>query len=78
MSETKHCNGPEAIELEAGTHHHCTCGKSETFPLCDFKAHKGTGMIPAKFELSEKQTVYLCRCGKSKNGPFCDGSHQAA
>jgi len=78
MSETKHTNSPCALELEPGTHHYCTCGKSENFPLCDFKAHKGSGLIPQKFELTEKQTVYLCRCGKSKNLPFCDGSHQTA
>lgn len=78
MSETKHCNSPEALELEPGTYHHCTCGKSAKFPLCDYAAHKGTGFVPAKFEVTEKGTVYLCRCGKSKNGAFCDGSHQAA
>jgi len=76
MSETKHCKSPEAIELEAGLHHYCTCGKSESFPLCDFKAHKGSGLIPQKFELTEKQTVYLCRCGKSGGLPFCDGTHK--
>jgi len=78
MSEIKHTNSPAAIELEAGTYHACTCGKSEKFPLCDYAAHKGTGFIPQKFEVAEKQTVYLCRCGKSKNAPYCDGSHQAA
>ncbi len=75
MSETHFTNSPLAVELEAGSHFACTCGKSAKFPFCD-GSHKGSGLAPKKFEIDEKKTVYLCRCGKSGNSPFCDGTHK--
>jgi CDGSH iron-sulfur domain-containing protein 3 len=67
--------GPLAVELDAGEHLGCACGKSSTFPLCDRAAHKGSGIGPTHFTLDEKKTVHLCRCGKTGNKPYCDGSH---
>lgn len=78
MPENKYQKSPLAVELDAGTHYACTCGRSGIFPQCDLKTHKGMGIIPRKFELEKKQTVYLCRCGNSGKHPFCDGTHQKA
>ena len=77
MSDTHFTKSPLAVELDAGTHHACACGKSANFPFCD-GSHKGSGIAPRKFELSEKKTVYMCRCGQSGNAPFCDGTHKKA
>lgn len=65
---------PIAMTLEAGTYYRCQCGLSEKYPFCD-GSHKGTGLSPMPFELTEKKTVYLCNCGSSGNKPYCDGSH---
>ena len=68
--DTKPC----AVELEAGDHWWCACGLSGHQPFCD-GAHKGTGLGPRKFTLTEKTKVWLCNCKHSSNPPFCDGSH---
>ncbi|MDX8409530.1 MAG: CDGSH iron-sulfur domain-containing protein [Mariprofundales bacterium] len=65
---------PKVMELEPGTYHFCTCGKSANQPFCD-GSHAGTDFVPQAFEIKEKQTVALCQCKHSKNTPFCDGSH---
>lgn len=67
---------PVALNLEAGSYFWCACGRAEPQPFCN-GAHKGTGLSPQKFELTEAKTVYLCQCKQSKNPPFCDGSHRA-
>lgn len=67
---------PVAKELEPGSYYWCACGKSDPQPFCN-GAHKGSGLAPQKFEVTEKKTVYLCQCKGTKNPPFCDGSHRA-
>jgi CDGSH-type Zn-finger protein len=66
---------PYAVELEAGDHYWCACGRSKAQPFCD-GSHSGTGITPTKFTLSEKETKYLCGCKASKTAPFCDGTHK--
>ncbi len=65
---------PYPMDLEAGDHWWCSCGHSQTPTLCD-GAHKGSGMIPKKFTLTEPRQVWLCGCGQSADAPFCDGTH---
>ena len=65
---------PVVMELDAGTYFWCSCGKSAKQPFCD-GAHKGTGLAPLKFELTEPKTVALCNCKQTQNKPFCDGAH---
>ncbi|HEY1051597.1 MAG TPA: CDGSH iron-sulfur domain-containing protein [Prosthecobacter sp.] len=67
---------PVAVELPAGDHWWCACGLSGHQPACD-GSHKGTGLGPKKFTLTEAKKVWLCNCKQSKNPPFCDGSHKA-
>ena len=67
-------NKPVVIELDAGKHALCSCGRSSKHPFCD-GTHSGTGMSPTVFELEEKKTVALCACKKTSGAPFCDGSH---
>jgi CDGSH-type Zn-finger protein len=68
-------DSPLPIELEEGKRYAwCTCGLSESQPLCDGK-HKGTGMRSHVFIAEKTETKYLCCCKETKNSPFCDGSH---
>ncbi len=75
MPETHFTKSPLATDLDAGTHHACACGKSAKFPFCD-GTHKGSGIVPIKFELATRTAVHMCRCGNSGNKPFCDGTHK--
>ncbi|HEY9643582.1 MAG TPA: CDGSH iron-sulfur domain-containing protein [Coleofasciculaceae cyanobacterium] len=65
---------PVVVELEAGTYYWCSCGYSANQPFFN-GAHKGTGFVPAKFEVTEQKKVALCLCKHTGNAPFCDGSH---
>ncbi len=65
---------PYVIEIEAGDHWWCSCGKSTKQPLCD-GSHKGGDFSPVKFTLTEKKMVALCGCKRTGDQPFCDGSH---
>ncbi len=65
---------PVVVELEAGDHWWCSCGRSARHPSCD-GTHKGTGLAPVRFHLSETRKVALCQCKATRNPPFCDGSH---
>jgi CDGSH-type Zn-finger protein len=65
---------PEPLELPAGVHHLCSCGRSRHGWFCD-GAHLGTGRIAYALSLEEPTTVLLCRCGRSRRYPLCDGSH---
>jgi CDGSH-type Zn-finger protein len=65
---------PAVLTLEPGDYWWCACGRSSTQPFCD-GTHKGTGLAPVKFSLTESKTVALCNCKHSGGTPFCDGSH---
>ena len=66
--------GPLKVELKAGTHAWCACGKSENQPFCD-GSHVGSGVAPKVFTVEEPTTYMLCMCKKTGNAPSCDGSH---
>jgi CDGSH-type Zn-finger protein len=77
MTEPKiHDRKPEVLTLEPGSYYWCACGASAKQPFCD-GSHKGSGINPIKFELSETKQVALCNCKHSGNGPFCDGKHKS-
>jgi CDGSH-type Zn-finger protein len=65
---------PYAVELAPGDYWWCACGQSKRQPFCD-GAHKGSGIDPMKFTVTEAQRVWLCGCKRSAGKPFCDGSH---
>jgi CDGSH iron-sulfur domain-containing protein 3 len=65
---------PRVLTLAAGDYWWCGCGRSQTQPFCD-GSHKGTGLGPQKFTLTEEKTVALCNCKQTGGKPFCDGSH---
>ena len=74
MSKTNNAAGmPIAITLEPGTYFRCSCGKSQNLPFCD-GAHQPGDSVPIRFEIAEKQKVYICSCGQSGKQPFCDGT----
>jgi CDGSH-type Zn-finger protein len=66
---------PYVLDLDAGTHLWCSCGRSTKEPFCDLNTHKSLAFAPKKIELTEKKKVALCGCRQTKNPPYCDGSH---
>ena len=66
---------PCAVELAAGEHWWCACGRSKRQPFCD-RSHQGSEFVPVKFTTSEAQKLWLCGCKRSAGKPFCDGSHK--
>lgn len=62
------------IELPAGVHLWCSCGRSASQPLCD-GSHEGTGLQPVPFELSAPAKLKLCLCKHTKRPPYCDNTH---
>lgn len=61
--------------LEPGTYAWCKCGYSEDGLFCN-GAHRGKGMVPTVFEVTETQELKLCLCKHTKTPPYCDGSHK--
>lgn len=66
---------PLGLEVDAGVHWWCACGRSAGQPFCD-GSHKGTGLQPVKFDVAEKKTVWWCQCKHTANQPLCDGTHK--
>lgn len=72
-------NGPAAphhpmmADLEPGTYHWCSCGKTNDVPWCDGSHDAGEG--PVAFEVTEAGTHAICNCGLTNTPPFCDNSH---
>lgn len=62
------------LELPAGEHILCACGRSEDAPFCD-GSHGHTGISPWRLQLPTARRVKVCGCTKSGIGPFCDQSH---
>lgn len=68
-------NKPLALEVEPGTYWWCACGRAAEQPFCD-GSHKGTGLQPVKYEVTEKTKVWWCNCKHTQKAPLCDGSHK--
>ncbi len=61
---------PYAVELAPGDYWWCACGLSKRQPFCD-GSHKGTGIEPVRFSVSEAQKVWLCGSKNSASIPYC-------
>jgi CDGSH-type Zn-finger protein len=66
--------GPQALELPAGRHQLCSCGRSRHGWFCD-GAHLGSGHLSHDVLLEKACTLLMCGCGRSRRYPLCDGSH---
>ncbi len=67
---------PYAVALDPGDYWWCACGRSQKQPYCD-GSHKGTGLEPKKFVVTQLDKKWLCGCKQSKSAPFCDGTHKS-
>ncbi|CAG1023384.1 hypothetical protein DOJK_02278 [Patescibacteria group bacterium] len=69
-------NSPMGVDVVAGeTYSWCSCGLSQTMPLCD-RSHRGqSDKKSVKFVAEETKRMYLCGCCETKTPPFCDASH---
>lgn len=68
---------PYGVDVEAGkSYFWCVCGRSAKQPFCD-GAHKGTGLVPMKYEATATTKVWFCGCKATKKSPMCDGTHKA-
>jgi len=65
---------PQKVQLAAGEHYWCACGRSANQPFCD-GAHKGSGITPKAFVVESEEEAFLCLCKQTRNPPYCDGSH---
>ena len=75
MAESaRHCAGPIPLELPAGVHKLCRCGRSRHGWFCD-GAHLGTGWQSRELRLAQASMVMICGCAHSHRYPLCDGSH---
>jgi CDGSH-type Zn-finger protein len=66
--------GPLPLDLPAGVHQLCSCGRSRHGWMCD-GAHLGTGRVSHELRLERPGRVMVCGCGRSRRYPLCDGSH---
>ena len=68
---------PYKITLEAGKDYWwCACGRSNRQPFCD-GAHKGCGIDPLRFSVTETRDYWLCGCKATAKQPHCDGRHKS-
>ncbi|WP_338288484.1 CDGSH iron-sulfur domain-containing protein [Luteolibacter sp. LG18] len=67
---------PFELEVEAGVHWWCACGRSSFPPFCD-GSHKGTGMQPVKFEVGQRTTVRWCKCPQTGRALRCVGGESS-
>ena len=64
---------PIGVVVEQGkTYQWCSCGESNTPPLCQQDCHANE---PVTFLANLTEEVYFCNCKQTQNPPWCDGSH---
>jgi CDGSH-type Zn-finger protein len=66
-----------ALELEAGEHWWCACGKSERQPFCD-GSHRGGPVGPTIVRFDTPRAVQWCGCKQTATPPECDRSRACA
>lgn len=59
---------PIVVQLDAGTHWICTCGRSQNAPYCN-GSHQETGLQPLALELAAPATVEISGAVMSSSSP---------
>lgn len=74
---TAKTNKPLPVDVQAGTRYSwCSCGLSQTMPLCDHSHRDRSDKKSFKFIAEQTTTLYLCACSQTHTPPYCDGSNQ--
>jgi CDGSH iron-sulfur domain-containing protein 3 len=70
-------NSTLPINVEAGVRYSwCSCGFSQTMPLCDHAHREFSDKKSVKFIAENTETLYLCGCSETATPPFCDNHNQ--
>ncbi|WP_394754312.1 CDGSH iron-sulfur domain-containing protein [Crenothrix sp.] len=74
---TSKTNSPLPVDVEAGQRYSwCSCGFSQTMPLCDHSHRQFSEKKSVKFIAEKTETLFLCACSQTSTPPYCDNSHQ--
>ncbi|MDA1342850.1 MAG: CDGSH iron-sulfur domain-containing protein [Proteobacteria bacterium] len=64
---------PLPVEVQEGERYKwCTCGFSQTMPLCDHSHRDKSTKKSHKFFAETTGTIELCGCSETTSPPFCD------
>lgn len=73
---TTKTNAPLAIDAIAGERYSwCTCGFSQTMPLCDHSHREKSTKKSFKFYAETTGIINLCGCSGTSTPPYCDQQH---
>ncbi len=67
---------PLSIEVEEGQRYSwCSCGFSQTMPLCDHSHREKSPKKSVKFFAETTGSLELCGCAETSTPPYCDQMH---
>lgn len=72
LMTTKTYNPLPVVVQEGERYKWCTCGYSQTMPLCDHSHREKSNKKSFKFFAETTGTIELCGCSETTTPPYCD------